>query len=125
MRAVAVVKRRACFAIFMFGFLSLASPAIAGFDNGNELLERCTNNQEQWFNQGLCYGLISGYFDAMQIAYTCSKIKTHGKINRKQVVDVVTKFLQDNPADRHLPGVMLAYRAFYVAFDCKPLSSTS
>jgi hypothetical protein len=27
--------------------------------------------------------------------------------------------LRDNPADRHLPGLLLSYRAFYVAFDCK------
>ena len=35
------------------------------------------------------------------------------------LVDVVVKFLKDNPSERHLPGVALAFRAFYVAFDCK------
>ena len=51
------------------------------------------------------------------MAYTCSKV--YPNITRQQIKDVVVKFLQDYPADRHLPGVTLAWRAFYVAFDCK------
>jgi len=43
----------------------------------------------------------------------------------KQVKDVVVKYLKDNPADRHLAGIALAYRAFYVAFDCKPKPNTN
>ena len=43
----------------------------------------------------------------------------------KQVKDVVVKYLKDNPADHHLAGIALAYRAFYVAFDCKPKPNTN
>jgi hypothetical protein len=103
------------FAIFALGFLSLACPAIAGFDDGNKLLQVCTSKVA--FEQGLCYGLITGYFEGMQTAYTCSKAGPN--VTRRQVLDVVIKFLKDNPADRHLPGMTLAWRAFYVAFDCK------
>ena len=51
------------------------------------------------------------------MAYTCSR--TDPNITRNQVKDVAVKFLKDNPADRHLPGVTLSWRAFYAAFDCK------
>ena len=103
------------YAVFVFGLLTLAAPANAGFDDGNKLLNYCTS--EKSFDQGVCSGLITGYFDGMQMAYTCSKGGPN--ITRKQVMDVVIKFLKDNPADRHLPGVNLAWRAFTVAFDCK------
>lgn len=104
--------REAC---FLFGFLSLTFSANATFDDGNKLLNYCTS--EKSFDQGVCSGLISGYMDDMQMAYTCSKADP--KITRRQVIDVVIKFLKDNPADRHLPGVNLAWRAFVAAFDCK------
>ncbi len=69
----------------------------------------------------MCLGLVSGYFDGMQMAYTCAKYDPN--ISRGQLEDVVVKFLKDHPADRHLPGVLLSYRAFYMAFDCKEKTS--
>ena len=51
------------------------------------------------------------------MTYTCSKVSPN--ITVGQIQDVVVKYLQDNPADRHLPGGTLSYRAFYAAFDCK------
>ena len=114
--------KRACFSVCMFGFLSLASPAIANFDTGNAVLEKCTSQNP--FAEGVCIGLISGYFEGMQMSYTCSKVSPN-MTTRKQVKDVVVKYLKDNPADRHLAGIALAYRAFYVAFDCKPKPNTN
>jgi Rap1a immunity proteins len=110
--------KRACFDVFMFGFLLLVSPANASIDTGNSLLNDRTSQNP--FDNGYCYGVISGYFASMRLTYTCSKFST--KITRGQVKDVVVKSLQDNPGDRHLPATALAYRAFYLAFDCKPLS---
>jgi hypothetical protein len=94
----------------------VASPAIAEFDDGNSLLKMC-HSEKGSFERGVCYGLVTGYFQGMQIAYTCSKVAPN--IKRGQIIDVVVKFLQDNPAGRHLAGVLLSYLAFYVAFDCK------
>jgi Ssp1 endopeptidase immunity protein Rap1a len=102
-------------AAFVFCLLSLTCPAFAAFDDGNNVLERCTSQSP--FDRGMCVGLIAGYFEGMQAAYSCSKYNPN--ITRRQIMDVVVKFLKDNPADRHLPGVTLSYRAFYVAFDCK------
>lgn len=98
------------------GALALTqAPANAGSNDGNQLLSDCTSKYQ--YLEGMCLGLTIGYFEAMQTNYTCSKFS--GNVTRKQVRGVVVKFLENNPADRHLPGVILSYRAFYVAFDCK------
>ena len=47
---------------------------------------------------GVCIGLVSGYFDSMQMTYTCAK--DNPGITRGQTRDVVVKFLQDHPEDR-------------------------
>ena len=39
------------------------------------------------------------------MAYACSELIQH---HRNQVRTVAVKFLKDNPADRHLPGVTLS-----------------
>lgn len=96
------------------GALAFAVPANASFNDGNQLLNHCTDTNR--FAEGMCYGVISGYFEGMQTTYKCSKI--NDKITREQIKDVVVKFLRENPADRHLPGLLLSYRAFTVAFDC-------
>lgn len=90
--------------------------ANAAFDNGNELLRNCTIKGE--FAGGLCYGLITGYYDGIRLSYKCTK--DDPKINRQQIRDIVVKFLKDHPEARHLPAAYLAARAFVEAFDCKP-----
>ena len=52
--------KRAWFSVFIIGLLTLASPTIAAFDNGNELLQHCTSQKP--FAQGRCVGSTSGYF---------------------------------------------------------------
>ena len=76
--------------------------------------EKCTSQNP--FDRGMCYGLITGYYEGMQRAYTCS---TNPNVTRRQIKDVVVKFLQDNPAERHLPAAVLSWRALNVAFGCK------
>ena len=59
------------------------------------------------FNQGVCFGLISGYFDGVLMTYTCPK--DHPDITRGQIRDIVIKFLKDNPGERHLTGSDLGF----------------
>lgn len=96
-------------------FLALAPlPAKSAFDTGNELYEYCTAKDNG--KQLLCMGLVTGYFEGMQAGYNC---KSHPKVTRGQLVDIVLQFLREHPADRHLPASLLAARAFFVSFDCK------
>jgi Rap1a immunity proteins len=81
-------------------FLALnAAPASASFDTGNELLTLCTSPDK--FSQGMCYGLITGYFDAMRLSYTCPL--GSAKITRQQLRDLVVKDLLADPARLVLP----------------------
>ena len=42
-----------------------------------------------------------------------------GNVTRRQLMDVVTKYLRDNPAQRHLPAPGLVVSALEAAFPCK------
>jgi hypothetical protein len=92
-----------------------SSKANASFDTGNDVLRFCTNPSS--FNQGTCYGMISGYFDAMRLAYSCPN---NPGVSRQQIRDLVVKDLLADPAQRHLPGYILAVASFVKAFGCTP-----
>jgi hypothetical protein len=70
------------YAVFTLGLLSLTSPAIASFDDGNKLLNYCTS--ESLFEKGVCYRLTGGYFEGMQMANTCSKVSPNITRNRSE-----------------------------------------
>lgn len=94
-------------------------PASTAFYNGNELLDLCSSKRSE--KQLLCLGLVSGYYDGMQYAFTCDRAGP--KVIVQQLVDIVLKFLRDNPADRHIAAAALSFRAFRLAFDCKERNS--
>ncbi len=95
--------------------LAMPSPAPAVFDTGNDLLDFCTSKDSAKLL--LCLGLVTGYFEGMQAGYKCT---VDPKVTRQQLKDIVVKFLHDHPGDRHRPGAILAARAYFVTFDCKP-----
>jgi Rap1a immunity proteins len=104
-------------AILFAGCVLLASPASAEFDTGNDLYRFCTAPADDRFSSGICYGLISGYFDALHLAYKCEQ--ETAKITRQQIKDLVMKALKDAPAKRHLPAFVLAGAAISDAFSCQ------
>ena len=114
MRTVAVVTLSA---------LALAQPTMAHagyFHTGNDLLNICTD--QRYVQKGECIGLATAYYESMQMTHTCPKTSN---ITTGQIRDIAVKFLKDNPGERHLLAATLAYRAFYVAFDCKPKPNTN
>jgi Rap1a immunity proteins len=101
-------------------FLALnAAPSSASFDTGNDLLTLCTSPDK--FSQGMCYGLITGYFDTMRMSYTCPL--GSAKITRQQLRDLVVKDLLADPGQRHLPGYILSVASFVKTFACKETSN--
>lgn len=94
--------------------LAPASPTRAGFDTGNELYQFCTSKSN--FDEGMCLGLVSGYYEGMLAGYDC---QISPKVTRGQMRDIVLKFLRENPQERHHPGSLLAARAYFVAFSCQ------
>jgi Rap1a immunity proteins len=101
--------------------LAIISSANAGFDSGNDLYKYCTDSKgstpSDGFRKGMCFGLISGYFENLHMAYQC-KLESP-EITRQQVVDIVVNELRDNPAKRHLPANIIATAVLIRVFDCE------
>ncbi|MBR2118456.1 MAG: hypothetical protein IJ935_07260 [Afipia sp.] len=101
------MKRAVVFAVCV-GWISSAA---AAFDDGNDLLQICTNERE------FCLGLTSGYYDMMRtMGVTCPRASN---VSRGQVRDVIVKYLNDNPAKRNQSASFLAATALTQGFGCK------
>jgi hypothetical protein len=96
-------------------FLMVMSPAHSLFDSGNDLLRFCTSDDA--LDQGICSGLISGYFENLHFAYECNG-EPPKTMTRRQLVDMVVKRLRDDPGKRHLPASVIASAVFVDAFNC-------
>jgi Ssp1 endopeptidase immunity protein Rap1a len=80
---------------------------------GNDILSKC--NDENTFPTGTCMGYILGVFDVLELEQsTCPGPATNG-----QKVDVVLKYLRENPAIRHSIAPILLLTAAKDAFPCK------
>ena len=104
---------RSCGVAIVILLLGCAT-APAVFDSGNDLYRYCTAKGSG--NGLLCLGLVTGYLEGLRLSFDCGKLDG---VTREQLKDVVVKFLRDNPAERHLPAVMLASRPYYLAFKCQ------
>jgi hypothetical protein len=110
------MAKRVSLAVLLAICALVPSRAFAGFDSGNDLYKFC-NNTQNTFEQGMCYGAISGYFDSMKVAFSCKR--SEDNVTRKQVVDIVMKHLRENPSTRNYPAAIISMAAFKEAFDCK------
>jgi len=85
-----------------------------GFETGNQLLEDCTESH--------CLGYIIGVSDTIAFLQSADLLRTpyclERHITQGQVEDVVTKYLQDHPADRHLAAASLVFHALTDALPC-------
>jgi len=99
--------------VCLFSFVS--TPATAYFDTGNEIYERCIAPDKTSKRQ-ICFATASAYLDMMRaLGYSC----TGDNLTRRQVADVFTKFLRENPESRQKAGPLLAIEAFSKGFGCK------
>lgn len=94
--------------------LSAAAP-----DSGNAMLESCQDHGT--FSQGLCLGTITGLLDGLSFSpnrYICLPAGT----TNGQVRDVVVRYMETHPEERHLRFSMLAFIALVRAFGCPGMS---
>jgi hypothetical protein len=95
--------------------LFASTPAAAYFDTGNEVYERCIAPDKTSKRQ-ICLATASGYLDMMRaLGYTCSG----DNLTRRQVADVLVKYLRENPESRQKAAPSLALEAFAKGFGCK------
>ncbi|MCK1479913.1 hypothetical protein IVB27_35530 [Bradyrhizobium sp. 197] len=91
------------------------SPAIPYFDSGNSLYEICQNPR----TYPVCLGTIIGHYDMLLAnGYDCGPDNQRTK---QQIMDVVVKYLKDNPAERSDVAALATYRAVTAAFACKQI----
>lgn len=104
-------------------FMLVACTTHAGFDTGNRLFEDC--RAANYFNRGYCGGYVTGIVD------TIESLQSRGILPRDalcipeestkgQLVDVVLKYLEQNPERRHLEAGSLVPEALNRAFPCPP-----
>jgi hypothetical protein len=95
-------------------------PGAKALDNGNELLDRCTD--EGYGASGFCMGYLSGVSQMLiwwqTSTETCFNAQPHGVTNR-QAADVVVKFLRQYPEKRDNLAILLVAAAFADAWPCK------
>jgi hypothetical protein len=107
----------------VISLLLLASlPAAAGYDNGNRLYEDCSS--ANYFNRGYCGGYVVGIVDAIESlqrsrVMASTTLCIPDDVSKGQLVDVVTKYLGDNPQKRTREAAGLVPEALNDAFPCK------
>ncbi|UWR10889.1 Rap1a/Tai family immunity protein [Sulfitobacter mediterraneus] len=117
----------------------MASPAFAENDSGNTLYAACSHmNGEATVQAGYCIGYLTGVWEGMKLGASLPfmlegensltkleetsnqllRVCMPSDVERGQMVDVVIKYLDENPADRHGPARMLTWLALLDAFPC-------
>ena len=84
---------------------------------GDLLLRECTNTSSLDF----CSGYLAGILDTLELTGSERGLRSNcaPKDSFAQLRDVVTAYLRNNPAKRHLPAVNLIAAAFFEAFPCR------
>ncbi|HEV3316803.1 MAG TPA: Rap1a/Tai family immunity protein [Candidatus Angelobacter sp.] len=123
-------------ALFLLFWVSGAKAFCA---NGTELLHWCKAaflehpTPESFILQGQCVGYIAGALDSYDewraaldygTKYPSGNICAPEHIQNEQMMRVVLKYLNDNPAKLHLPASGLVTSAFIRAFPCKQPSDS-
>jgi len=91
----------------------VCSPAYADFVTGNKLLDDI--NSDIFAAKGFANGYISGVANALDEVLFCLP---YG-VTVGQVVDVTTRYLRNNPAQRHKGGSILIVNALVQVWPCK------
>jgi hypothetical protein len=104
--------------IVLSTWLLCSSPVAArNFENGNQLLQYCTNQDTTSF---FCLGYTSAVADALD----GNRVNGYDaciplSVNVGQIKDIVVQYLRLNPAERHLAAAGLVADAISKAFPCR------
>lgn len=104
-------------AIVLLAFSVFSSPpAFAAFLDGNDLHQKCTSASV--YDKSECLRYVQGAADTFAMLRSM-KGQTNcipSGVNAGQLMDMVTKELVDNPADRHYNAVSFVYAAILKGF---------
>lgn len=101
---------------FIFSVL-FSSPAWADFETGNQLHSDCSS--ELFYEKGICIGYIMAIADVLGSSplYGYSTCIPSG-VTAGQMRDVVQRWLNENPKERHYNADSLVAWALSDAFPC-------
>jgi hypothetical protein len=88
----------------------------ATFIDGNDLLRLATSGKP--FERQFAIGYVAGAYDLEELRDPSTSKCVNGKLTAVQLVDIVTQYLEKNPATRHHHGAGLAVSAIRDAL-CK------
>jgi hypothetical protein len=104
----------------------VSAPAFATktYDNGNELFANCSakgDNLVSAFKTGLCDGYVIGVADALADGANINGFTAcpTGSVAKKQMYDIVLRYLTQHPEMRHYGAVGLVAAAISDAFPCR------
>ena len=96
--------------------------ADASFQTGNSLLDACVSTQS--YPAAICLNYISGVADAASALYPAAYLGWRFCIPNTatlgQLKEVVTRWLIENPGERHYTGNSLVAHALSERFPCAP-----
>ena len=89
---------------------------------GNKFLEVCRGGNTE---QGFCWGYFTGVSDGIAILQTSEGLSWQPickprKVTTVQLRDVVIKYIDDHPEERHNPIIVLTILAMRSAWPCSP-----
>jgi hypothetical protein len=109
--------------LVVIGLLTCFVPSVSrakngGFENGNDLLEKCrqVNGSPFW---SFCFGYVGGIVDEMIMLPGGKSLACFPQnVTSEQLREVVVRFLSDHPELRYLSASSLATFALRRAFPC-------
>lgn len=101
--------------------LCIATASHAGFDSGNRLYEDCASTN--YFNRGYCGGYIVGIVDTLEAMQASGMLPKSALCipegaTKGQLTDIVRKYLEEHPGQRHRDSGSLVPEALNDAFSC-------
>lgn len=101
--------------------ISTPSPSLADDYTGNQILRDC--NQGNDWPSGSCFGRIIGSVDGFRVKAALDKTGLPfcipEGVTNGQVVDIVVRWVRDQPAKRHYNYEVITGLALKEAFPCK------
>ena len=99
---------------------SLYTAELSTYEGGNTLYEKIKSGN--LYEKGVALGYVVGVYDAYvqeqhwdkQNHYICM----NNQVTKGQILDVVEKYLNENPASRHQTAAGLVLNALSISFPC-------
>lgn len=102
----------------------LAAQEKGGFDirSGNGFLKICSSeiDASNAFRLGVCFGYLDGWLERDSAFEHQKLICRPPGVSNRQAMDVVLKYLRDNPQNRHEPMATHFLNSLRAAFPCRP-----